>query len=590
MPRSALTEKDLRRELEDLGERYPKLGPDELFVLWFLTAYVTDDERAAAKALTGGSSDKGVDAVHVDPTARIVFLVEGKRRQKLGIRAEVREDVGEFAGLAELLAGESGQFSEHCKGLDPQVAERLREARRHVLQSKYRLKLYYVTLGRFTAVVRHDAEVKVRRASCETSLHLLDGREMLRLLGDYLDGVAPPIPSMDLEVESGSGIVLKGILQRHDDRTKIESWAFPMTATAVAEMYEHAGRRLFARNIRGYLGTSKEINRGIERSLEKEPEYFWYYNNGITMVCDNAQSLGSGGREVLHVENPQIINGQQTTRVLHSHQRRGMRASVLVRVIRVPRDSQGSTGRFDELVSNIVAATNSQNYITPSDLMSNDRRQVEIERQLRKFDYQYLRKRQTKGEARAAAGSRYRFIIKKEELAQAVAACDLDPLVVRSGKERLFEERWYQQVFPNADPHYYLPRYWLMLEVGYVAKGYPERAYAKWLVLNYVWSQLAPILKGKAAASTFWKDCERDEWLVAPLLRAIDAVFVAAISFYRHRRGKGAKAIDVSTFFKRRGLDVQFKSFWGGSGNLARARFNRRWAQFTKRFRQALEG
>jgi hypothetical protein len=136
---------------------------------------------------------------------------------------------------------------------------------------------------------------------------------MLRLLGDYLDGVAPPIPSLDLEVESGSGIALKGILQRHDDRTKIESWAFPMTAKAVAEMYERAGRRIFARNIRGYLGTSKDINRGIARSLEREPEYFWYYNNGITMICDYAQSLGSSGREILHVKNPQIINGQQTT-------------------------------------------------------------------------------------------------------------------------------------------------------------------------------------------------------------------------------------------------------------------------------------
>ena len=47
-------------------------------------------------------------------------------------------------------------------------------------------------------------------------------------------------------------------------------------------------------------------------------------------------------------------------------------------------------------VSKIVAATNWQNAIKASDLMSNDRRQIDLERNLRKLDYQYLRKRQSK--------------------------------------------------------------------------------------------------------------------------------------------------------------------------------------------------
>ena len=356
-----------------------------------------------------------------------------------------------------------------------------------------------------------------------------------------------------------------------------------------ADIYEQVGRKLFARNIRGFLGTSKDINKQIARSLEKEPEYFWYYNNGITIVCDNAEQIGRAGRDVLRVENPQVINGQQTTRVLHSQAAVSKRAGVLVKVIRVPRDTNGNAGHFDELISNIVAATNSQNYITPSDLMSNDRRQVEIERHLRKLDYHYLRKRQTKGEARAAAGVRFRFMIQKTELAQAVAACDLDPVVVREGKERLFEERWYQHVFPNSDPVYYLPRYWLMVDVGYVAMGYPERAYAKWLVLHFVWTHLASVIKGRRAAELFWKDCEREEWITAPLLKAISAVFVAAIAFYRHNRGKGARATDVSTFFKKRGLDKQFESFWDGPRNRSRARFKRNWDRFASRLRQRLE-
>jgi hypothetical protein len=52
----------------------------------------------------------------------------------------------------------------------------------------------------------------------------------------------------------------------------------------------------------------------------------------------------------------------------------------------------------------------------------------------------------------------HRFIISKEEFAQVVAACDLDPLVVRTGKEQLFEESYYSSIFPKSDPNYFLGR------------------------------------------------------------------------------------------------------------------------------------
>jgi hypothetical protein len=321
----------------------------------------------------------------------------------------------------------------------------------------------------------------------------------------------------------------------------------------------------------------------MEATLAQEPEYFWYYNNGITIVCDDAKQESARGRNILRVTNPQVINGQQTTRTLSRIARTGPRASVLVRVIRVPRAPGMRGSDFDTLVSRIVAATNWQNAIRPSDLMSNDRRQIEIERQLRKLHYLYLRKRMTKGEARRAAGGRHLRLLKKEELAQAVAACDLDPFIVREGKERLFEERWYSQIFPAADPNYYLPRYWLMREVSYAARGYPERAYAKWLTLNFAWRALDPLCRKRSQATAFRAACERDIGrVVIPLLRALDALFVAALRFYRANRGEGPTAIDVSTFFKRRKLDKEFARFWRGSRNRSRVAFNRAWAKFSK--------
>jgi hypothetical protein len=217
--------------------------------------------------------------------------------------------------------------------------------------------------------------------------------------------------------------------------------------------------------------------------------------------------------------------------------------------------------------------------------MSNDRRQIEIEREFRKLGYQYLRKRQTKGEAKRASGGQFRYLVKKEELAQAVAACEFDPRLLREGKEGLFEERYYGSIFDRSSPQHYLSRYWLMRKVGYAASGYPERAYAKWLVVHFIWARLGPVVRVATTADRFRSECERNGEATWPLIRAIDAVFIAALRFYRRRRGKGKHAIDVSSFFRRAGLHHHFDRFWRGSTNSSRPAFKKAWIRFEKSLR-----
>lgn len=144
-------------------------------------------------------------------------------------------------------------------------------------------------------------------------------------------------------------------------------------------------------------------------------------------MCESgdAKQETTRGKNILRVTNPQVINGQQTTRTLSCSRGKGPHVGVLVRVIRVPRLPHSSENGFETLVSRIVSATNWQNAIRPSDLMSNDRRQIEIERQLRKPHYLYLRKRMTKADARRADSARHLRLVKKEEIAQAVAGIRL---------------------------------------------------------------------------------------------------------------------------------------------------------------------
>jgi len=67
------------------------------------------------------------------------------------------------------------------------------------------------------------------------------------------------------------------------------------------------------------LGTKTAPNKGMAATLHEEPDHFFYYNNGITILCDRAERLTSKGNDFLRVSNPQIINGQQTSRVLSAH-------------------------------------------------------------------------------------------------------------------------------------------------------------------------------------------------------------------------------------------------------------------------------
>jgi AIPR protein len=587
--RHQVGERDLRLQIEDLRGSYPRLKDHELFLLWFLHAMVTEDVTKAAGALTGNPRDKGADAIIIDDRAKVAFVAQSKYRGKINGSTERRSDVIAFTGLAHDLFGTEDEFRALLKGTDPRVHEGLREVRDRIRRRGYSLKLYYVTTGRCSTHLIEQAERACRSAGGPTSIEVFDGNQVLHALGEYLDGVAPPVPAMDLPLEIGHGVACE-CLRRHDTRSGITAWIFSMNAASVAEMYETAGIRLFARNVRGYLGGNKDVNKGIESTIKNEPANFWYYNNGITIVCDSAQRISIGGKDVMRVQNPQVINGQQTTRTLHSSADPNSAASVIVRAIEIPRHDDESVERFDTLVTRVVAATNFQNSISASDLMSNDRRQVEIERELRKFGYAYLRKKQAKSEARRFIGQHYTMVT-KEELAQAVAACELDPDVVRSeGKERLFEEQFYSKVFPNSDPLFYLTRYRLMREVRHASSGYPERAYAKWLVLHYMWSRLTQIIQPRSMKMVFLEASQRNLKPMELLWHANNTAFRAALTFYRKNRGSGERATDVSTFFKKKGRLPEYERYLQSEGKHFRVTVDRSWSRFETLLRSANEG
>ena len=548
----------IQDEVKQLRRINPKLKDDSAFVLWFLQAFLVDSEDIALRAITGESRDKNIDAIHIDDKARQVHVIQGKFRQSLGHHNENRNEVIGFADLGNLPWEHKEVLSAFYTKLDPLVRKKFEELVVCVKEKGYEFRLYYVTTGKCSKTIVIEARGRVRKAKGFVDISIIDAPQVALIFRDYLEGVAPAVPTLSLRITSNNRVKSDGVIHRIDPDKQIESWVFSMSAKDVGEMYTKAGIRLFARNVRGYLGSSgsNPINEAMAETISKEPQNFWYYNNGVTIVCDEAERIIQGPNDILRVVRPQVINGQQTTRTLEENP--STRANLIVKVIKVPRVT-GGEDEYDDFVSAIVRATNWQNAIKQSDLVSNDYIQVYLEREFRKRGYLYLRKRMSKQEIKTLhGGSKWDFKVKKDEMAQAIAACEFDPALLRKGKEGLFDERYYRDIFGQRSIPFYLSRYWTMRQVQKAARGYPERAYAKWLVLHFTWGMISKYVESDRAERKFRYACEyQDEKVLSPLHLALDGVFRSSLDFYKKERGRGEEAKDVSSFFQLSKLDTK---------------------------------
>nr|WP_237731202.1 AIPR family protein [Bacillus velezensis] len=148
---------------------------------------------------------------------------------------------------------------------------------------------------------------------------------------------------------------------------------------------------LFHSNIRNYLKSTK-INKGIKDTIRNEPENFWYYNNGVTVVCDEYyETMGS-----LVMKAPQIVNGCQTAKTLgdfYKHKTNKELSALesnghlLVKVIKTKRSAEESQKK--ELRDNITRYTNSQNAVRGLDFYALDRFQNGLKDRMKNLGYFY---------------------------------------------------------------------------------------------------------------------------------------------------------------------------------------------------------
>lgn len=159
--------------------------------------------------------------------------------------------------------------------------------------------------------------------------------------------------------------------------------------STIFEIYKKSkkeGYPIFDKNIREYLG-NRGINKQIYQTLlnKEDRNNFFYYNNGITIICDKINKIKSVKNTKndkfspsIEIENPQIVNGCQTVNSIYEALKNSDETKVekeyedtfvMVKILEIDRNNNEE----EELYNNIVKYNNSQNSINEKNFVANNK-------------------------------------------------------------------------------------------------------------------------------------------------------------------------------------------------------------------------
>lgn len=227
----------------------------------------------------------------------------------------------------------------------------------------------------------------------------------------------------------------------------------------LANVYEEFGSRLLEGNVRAFLSTTVKVNKGIQQTLQKEPEMFFAYNNGIAATASSVEiTQTDAGLRITSATDFQIVNGGQTTASLAYARRKA--GAELDDVFVQMKLSVVDQVRAGSLIPLIARFSNSQNKVSDADFFANHefhRRMESISRRLRaparkgsqletRWFYERARGQYAVETGRLNQADKNRFelenprdqIITKEDLAKAENSWKKLPFEVSRGRQKNF--------------------------------------------------------------------------------------------------------------------------------------------------------
>jgi hypothetical protein len=259
------------------------------------------DVAAAAQAVTDGYEDNGLDAIYFDPRTDTLLLVQSKWSDT-GTKPIDLDGANAFVkGVRDLLSGSKlDRFNTKVRAKAPDI--------RTALYADRTIRIRLIT---------------VHSANQATAPHVR------RPVDDLVDEINNPVGVGSAEHIDQAGVY--GLITAESTPLKIKlqiglnKWGVvekPFLAYyghihvgEIAQWWKDHSNFLFVQNLRHFYYNS-DVNDALKKTLAHEPEYFWYFNNGITVICDSVVKGLAGSTDnqvgIFTCQGVSVVNGAQT--------------------------------------------------------------------------------------------------------------------------------------------------------------------------------------------------------------------------------------------------------------------------------------
>jgi hypothetical protein len=343
------------------------------------------DDNVAGASVCDSSLDGGIDAIHVNHTEKTVVVVQAKYAQ---------------SGSSTWTNADFLVFKQACDHLIEEDYDRfdtiLRNQREDINQALSSINY------KFLFVMAHTG----KRGAANTILSDMQQWQ------DELNEAAsletiPPNNELPFQVhlvssedithwryaQTSSTIDLEDIELEQYGKIDNPYTAFfgVVSGDQIAEWWQLHSSKLFTKNIRNLLGKT-EVNESIKQTALNDPEHFWFYNNGITILVRSVEPHRrnkSNQRDMgrFNFRDVSVINGAQTVSSIGSlngvNEETLTNIKVQVRFIQIPQ------GAPDDVVNSITRANNHQNRVLGRDFASQHPQQIRLRDELIIEDYAY---------------------------------------------------------------------------------------------------------------------------------------------------------------------------------------------------------
>lgn len=308
---------------------------------------------------------------------------------------------------------------------------------REKFEDGYSIYYYFVTTSSSSERVSAIVEKKNKEyesKSIPITCYLLDIsglKEHYQRSKSYEENI---VEKVEIQLSSGKYVECGNELQHPTIITLLKG-------NTLRNLYKGYGKeRLFARNIRGFLGR-RGINKNIIETANTRPGDFYYFNNGISAICTSFEIDKQTNK--LTAWDFQIINGAQTVGALS---RAGENPALYVLFRLTKTLNVKSDKGFN---ADIILFNNTQNIIKVSDFKANDPIQRWLESEFNKFRPEpplstvtYQRKRSF----RKGSG----LVLTLEELARIRYAFLYEPTLVHAAPKDLWTSEEDNGVYEKA--------------------------------------------------------------------------------------------------------------------------------------------